>query len=101
MQEEGCRNMKFAQNRKVLLSVLFNVGLSGQPGGDDGDDVIDLLIRKLSAGRDSVPFIEAFSAAGGSCVLSDKDLVAFCGCLFSVFSGEGGGEALGDKVAGV
>ena len=84
-----------------MLSALFGGELLVQPDGDDGDDVIDLLISKLFAGRDSVPFFEAFSATCGGCVLSDKDWVAFCGCLFSVIWREGGGEAFCYKIKGV
>ena len=55
-----------------------------QPGGDDGEDVINLLIGKLFSSWDVVPFAEAFSAAGCGGVLGDKDRVAFHWCLFSI-----------------
>ena len=37
MQVEGCINIRFPQNRILMLLALFGGELLVQPGGDDGD----------------------------------------------------------------
>ena len=69
---------------------------AAQPGHDDADNIIDLVIGQLDAGGNVVPFLQAFAAAGGSGMLSNKDGVVSHGGLLAVVFGECRGEAVAD-----
>ena len=84
----------------MAASLLLDV-LPGQPASENFDDVIYLLLCKLPAFRDAMPFGQTTPAAGPGCVLSDKNRMVPHWCLFAVIDGLSISQSLGYKVAGM